>query len=193
MVSSDLHIVVIEPSVIIREGILHLLSKSGHFTRVSSIGSPENLVSIHHPELVIINPQLVQNQLKQFQLLQKDLHETRWIALVSTLFEPGLLSHFDAVLSVHDTEQTLHDTLENLRLNREETREEEVLSERETDVLRLLVSGLSNKEIADKLNISTHTVISHRKNISQKTGIKSLSGLTIYAVVQNIISLKQAQ
>ena len=63
------------------------------------------------------------------------------------------------------------------------------LSEREIDVLKLLVAGNANKEIADKLNISTHTVISHRKNISQKTGIKSVSGLTIYAVVKNIITI----
>jgi len=52
-----------------------------------------------------------------------------------------------------------------------------------------VIAGNANKEIADKLNISTHTVISHRKNISQKTGIKSVSGLTIYAVVKNIITI----
>jgi DNA-binding CsgD family transcriptional regulator len=49
--------------------------------------------------------------------------------------------------------------------------------------------GLSNKEVADKLSISTHTVISHRKNISLKTGIKSLSGLTIFAVVKGLVDL----
>ena len=65
----------------------------------------------------------------------------------------------------------------------------EILTERETDVLKHLADGKSNKEIADKLNISINTVITHRKNISQKTGIKSVSGLTIYAVVQNLISL----
>ena len=55
----------------------------------------------------------------------------------------------------------------------EENSSQEPLSERETEVLEQLVNGLSNKEIADKLNISIHTVISHRKNITQKTGIKS--------------------
>ncbi len=190
MVRTDLHIVIIEPSAIIREGILHVLSKSGHFSRLSSLQSPENLFAVHLPEVVIINPQLIQNQQKHFQQIQKELHQTRWIGLVSNLFDPVLLAMFDAVLSVHDTEQTILDAISRLQLNREENREEEILSERETDVLRLLVSGLSNKEIADKLNISAHTVISHRKNISQKTGIKSLSGLTIYAVVQNVISLK---
>jgi len=60
-------------------------------------------------------------------------------------------------------------------------------------VLKLLASGKQNKEIADKLNISTHTVIMQRKNISQKTGIKSVSGLTIYAVVKNIMTLENFQ
>ena len=63
------------------------------------------------------------------------------------------------------------------------------LSEREIDVLRLLLAGYSNKEVADKLNISTHTVISHRKNISTKTSIKSLAGLTIYAIQNGIIEV----
>ena len=63
------------------------------------------------------------------------------------------------------------------------------LSEREIDVLRLLLAGCSNKEVADKLNISTHTVISHRKNISSKTSIKSLAGLTIYAIQNCIIEV----
>ena len=57
------------------------------------------------------------------------------------------------------------------------------------DVLIHLVHGLSNKEIADKLNISIHTVVSHRKNIIQKTGIKSQAGLTIYAISKKIISI----
>ena len=64
------------------------------------------------------------------------------------------------------------------------------LSERELDVLRLLLEGLSNKEVADRLCLSTHTIISHRKNISAKTGIKSLAGLTIYALTNGIIQLE---
>jgi len=67
---------------------------------------------------------------------------------------------------------------------------QDVLSEREIDILKLLTTGLANKEIADKLNISINTVMTHRKNISQKTGIKSVSGLTIYAVVKKLISLE---
>lgn len=58
---------------------------------------------------------------------------------------------------------------------------EHELSAREIEVLDTITKGLINKEIADKLNISLTTVISHRKNITEKLGIKSVSGLTVYA------------
>ena len=63
------------------------------------------------------------------------------------------------------------------------------LTRREIEVLQLLCKGYSNKEIADQLFVSTHTVISHRKNISEKTGIKSASGLTMYAILKKIIDV----
>lgn len=62
------------------------------------------------------------------------------------------------------------------------------LSIREIDVLQLIVKGITNKEIADKLNISLNTVLSHRKNITAKLGIKTVSGLTFYAIMNGIIS-----
>lgn len=62
------------------------------------------------------------------------------------------------------------------------------LSPRETDVLRLLATGHINKEIADRLSISINTVLTHRKNITAKLGIKSVSGLGIYAVMNGLIS-----
>ncbi len=61
------------------------------------------------------------------------------------------------------------------------------LSAREIEVLILVTKGYINKEIAEKLNISLTTVISHRKNITEKLGIKSVSGLAIYAVMNGYI------
>lgn len=65
--------------------------------------------------------------------------------------------------------------------------ENNILTPREIEVLQLVVKGHINKEIADKLHISLTTVISHRKNITEKLGIKSVSGLTIYAVMNGYV------
>ncbi|MDR2118339.1 MAG: LuxR C-terminal-related transcriptional regulator [Tannerellaceae bacterium] len=62
------------------------------------------------------------------------------------------------------------------------------LSARETDVLKLVVQGSINKDIADKLNISLNTVLTHRKNITAKLGIKTVAGLTFYAIMNGLIS-----
>ena len=61
------------------------------------------------------------------------------------------------------------------------------ISSREREILKLVATGNSNKQIASKLFISIHTVITHRKNITMKLGIKSISGLTLYAIINNIV------
>lgn len=63
------------------------------------------------------------------------------------------------------------------------------LTNRETEILRLIVKGYLNKEIADELNISHNTVLTHRKNIITKTGIKTVSGLTFYCIRKGLISM----
>lgn len=69
----------------------------------------------------------------------------------------------------------------------------EELSDRERDVLIQVVRGLSNKEIANVLFISTHTVISHRKNITRKLNIHSTAGLTVYAIVNHLVDLNSLE
>lgn len=62
------------------------------------------------------------------------------------------------------------------------------LTKREIEILKLIVQGKLNKEIADKLNISLNTVLTHRKNIIAKTGIKTVSGLTFYCISNGYVS-----
>jgi len=63
------------------------------------------------------------------------------------------------------------------------------LTSREEEILRLIVKGHLNKEIAEKLHISHNTVLTHRKNIISKTGIKTVSGLTFYAIRKGLITM----
>ncbi len=64
---------------------------------------------------------------------------------------------------------------------------EQPLSERETEVLALVARGLINKEIADRLGIGLTTVISHRRNIAEKLGIRSVAGLAVYALRTGLV------
>ncbi len=68
------------------------------------------------------------------------------------------------------------------------THSSDALTKREIDVLKLISAGFTNKAIADKLSISINTVLSHRKKIVAKTGIKTVSGLTFYCISQGLIS-----
>lgn len=92
-------------------------------------------------------------------------------------------------LSRHSSEtafvERLSEIVETTRRNRTDGNE---LSQREIDVLCLLAKGLTNKEIADQLFISVNTVLSHRKNISAKLGIRSVSGLSVYAIMNGYIT-----
>ena len=109
--------------------------------------------------------------------IQKDLsrhtcvEEDVLIPLVKRLENPG---HFRKVLAKEEEEEVF-------------SREE--LSDREKEILVSVAHGLLNKEIADKHNISIHTVISHRKNITRKTGIKTVAGLTVYAILNGLIDV----
>ena len=75
----------------------------------------------------------------------------------------------------------------------EENQSPDDLSEREKEVVRHVVRGLSNKEIAEKMFISVNTVMTHRRNIARKTQIHSPAGLTIYAIVNGLISLDEVK
>ncbi len=65
------------------------------------------------------------------------------------------------------------------------------LSKREKNIIRHIALGLTSKEIGEKLFISTHTVITHRKNITQKLGIKTVSGQTVYAILNGIVTIEE--
>ncbi len=69
----------------------------------------------------------------------------------------------------------------------------EQLSDREKDVVVALVQGMSNKQIADHLFISVNTVITHRRNIARKLQIHSPAGLTIYAIVNNLVDISSVK
>lgn len=105
------------------------------------------------------------------------------------------LPGFRIQISVYDSADELKHKLECL--NTEEISPEEgesddqqTLSSREKEIVVCVVKGMTNREIADRLYLSTHTVITHRRNIARKLQVHSASGLTVYAIVNKLIELK---
>jgi DNA-binding NarL/FixJ family response regulator len=188
-------IYIIETSQIISEGLYRIISHSGKDISVTIFDSlhdiPPHIIE-NAPQIIIINPLILQAKQDVFRTLKKELPNTKWAGLVYAYFEQTILAHFDFLIHINDSEKVINETIDHqLSLASEnEDNPQQALSDREVEVLRLLVTGHSNKEIAEALFISPHTVITHRKNITQKTGIKTVSGLTIYAVLKNIITLQ---
>lgn len=196
MILKRVNIIILEAFAIIYEGLCKVICNSAfefNFHFANNLNEMYQLNLRYNAEIVILNPLLIQNIGKDFHASQKEFTNTRWIALIYSHIDNQLLSLFDGVIGINDAPIEINNILkknlnfENPSIN--QNSQNESLSEREIDVLKLVVNGNANKDIADKLNISINTVISHRKNISQKTGIKSVSGLTIYAVVNNYISV----
>ena len=91
-------------------------------------------------------------------------------------------------ISAYCDYNVIDDAIKSLIISAEDSKiKNHELSSREIDVLKEIASGKIIKEIADSLNISVNTVLTHRKNISSKLGIRSVSGLSLYAMMNGII------
>ena len=189
------HIAIIVQSKIIYEGLHSVISQSELDAAIFKVDSLDDLDQVIHTrtvDVLIINPILIANRERDVKKLRKK-HPNLSIVGINT----GLIDQ--TVMSMLDNSFTLFDAVPQVIEKLQKAADEqdpksggntENLTDREIDVLTRLVHGLSNKEIAESLNISIHTVITHRKNIASKTGIRSQSGLTIYAISKKIIDLE---
>ena len=160
-------------------------------SQLNSLDRLEEKLASYNPEILIINPLLIAFDADEaFQKLLRDFPNVTPVALVSSFVDKAIIKQFNEVIEMTDSKQKVVTKIFNLlsdsksSLDKPESVE---LSNREIDVLVALAKGLTNKEISDQLFISVHTVITHRKNIIRKTGIKSVSGLTVYALLNNLV------
>lgn len=192
--SSQTNIIVAEPSGLIFSGLVTVTGNSGRgitLIHAESVEEIYRLVTLREVETVIINPALITGNVRVMQGIRNSSPGTRIIALVYAFFDENLLMQFDARISITDSPGSILAVIDGDRsgsVSHDAGPASAGLSDREIEVLKLLASGLATKEIADALHISTNTVITHRKNLSSKTGIRSVSGLAVYAVVKKYIN-----
>ena len=187
-------IVIAEPSPIVAAGLLRFFDDLNQIQVVSVVDNIDDLndkMIVHNPDMLIVNPLMMgytnNNLIKQITQTYPD---TICIALVTTFIDKNFLRYFREVIELSDNKQKVANKIFNLINNNDDSSSQNDsvdLSNRETDVLVCVAKGMTNKDISDMLNISVHTVITHRKNIVKKTGIKSVSGLTVYALLNNLV------
>lgn len=179
----------------ISAGLKSILGEVSQFNVVectSDIACLIDRLPVTTPDLIIVDPLLVAASQRSLRTLVPDRSITV-AAIVHSLFAEEQLSAFDLVISVCDSsQQIVHKLLAAVEQSGDESQSGCDLSEREREILLSVAQGMTNKEIADRYNLSIHTVISHRKNISHKTGIRSIAGLTVYAIMNNLISPAEA-
>ncbi len=186
-------IIICEASEIITTGLYEILQGMAGYDVVARLDNPEQLgekILACDANLLIINPILLGHAERNLPMqLVKEHPQLSVMALITTYIEPTLLKPYDGVIEINDSKPKIINKIGQIvkSIDKQEKNEDVELSKREIDVLVAVAKGMMNKEIADQMNISIHTVISHRKNITRKTGIKSVSGLTVYALLNNLI------
>ncbi len=175
-----INLVILEPSFLIRKGLVAFFRE---FRPINLIHDSSNLndaldfIKNNPVEIIAYSEDFVsQFSNKSFSLKYIITHDKT--------------SNGDGILNILNPKEQLVEQVEKdlNQLHPKTGHDDDSLSEREIEVLALVAEGATNKEIADKLFISVHTVITHRKNITHKLGIKTVSGLTLYAILNNLLA-----
>lgn len=197
--NESIRIAVADTSVIIRSGLTLALKRLPNLkvqsVELLSVEALNDCLRTQSPDILIVNPTF-----GDFFDVAHFREETagrgiRVVALVSSFIDASLLSKYDASISIFDDLEVLANKI-NLLQNikpEEEDESQESLSQREKEIVICVVKGMTNKEIAEKLYLSIHTVITHRRNISKKLQIHSAAGLTIYAIVNKLVELSDVK
>ena len=187
-------VLLIMPSKIVARGIESVLGELGEF-RVEGILTDLSRTSEAHlknmdVDVIIIDPCV-------FDYVSRGSGRSRIaeysdaavVALQTIPMDAEDFKTYDGAVNIFDDPVTIVRKLREACSSHQENPEAEShdLSASEKEILVCVAKGMLNKEIADVCNLSIHTVITHRKNITRKTGIKTVAGLTVYALLHNLI------
>lgn len=190
MASNIIRIALIGLTMLERLGLREIISlfpkvETKEFYHVGEMSMKDNVADafVVDSEAYLLNPTFFLPRRMQTLVVMR--HSRRDRSKTDTLSNESLPAtiYFDSdEAEIEDAVLTIIKAAKKL-----ESSSESQISAREREVLRELAGGKTNKEIADTLCISINTVITHRKNISSKLGIHSVSGLSLYAVMNGII------
>ncbi len=186
-----LNIALMLPSAMMTAGLSSLIRRvpevSCSVVEISGINYLEELAKAR-PAILIVDP--VNSAVDFSSLKSASSSPVKLIALLVQQMPKSAMRWFDDSFSVYDSPETIIETIRrNTALNEDDDKGKD-LSPREKEVIVGIVKGLSNKEIASEMNVSVNTVMTHRRNIASKLHIHTPAGLTIYAIVSNLVKLE---
>lgn len=199
MKSQELILVAVaETSVIVRSGLVAVLKRLPDMNiqtiEVTSKEGLQHCMEAHIPNILIVNPQF-EGWFDVDAFKEHYQHpETKIVSLLCTFVDANQLKGYDDSINLFDDTESLGKKISVLmNLSEEEDADLDTLSQREKEIIGCVVRGMTNKEIAEKLFISVHTVTTHRRNITRKLQIHSAAGLTIYAIVNKLVELSEVK
>ncbi len=186
------NLLIAEPSTIIRQGLNTLIDDNQfNIIHVETLDDVPIAIEKHKIELIIINPLVF--DIRNIENIQNFIFQYPnliFVGLIYSYLQPDILPLFHLIINIQDSKLLIDKKMQSIIAKYLNNSHKSELSPREKEVLILLAQGLQSKEIAKKLNLSTHTIISHRKHIMTKTNMKTMGALTAYALLNNIIDEK---
>ena len=193
-------VALIIPSDIVARGLGSILSEQGEFKVLENLfdcsKSSEAKLRSLAPDVIIIDPSVFDfKSRKDGRALLAEVSDASVIALEGLTVTDDVVRQYDGSISLFDSASMAVKKLHAAIGARQQDPvvEGNELSSREKEILVCVAQGMLNKEIADKFSLSIYTVITHRKNITRKTGIKTVAGLTVYAILNNLIDINSVQ
>ena len=188
-------IIIAENSPIIALGLNQLLLRLPGFQPIIKESDTKSgllkLITTQKYDLILVNPTFggLLNPEEIRKISQNP--DIRIIAIEYGKLNNQTLALFDDHIHVTDSVETISMKICPSGKKSSDYEIKDSLSNREREIVSLVVKGHTNQEIADKLFLSVHTVITHRRNIARKLEIHSVTGLTIYAIVNKIVDLSE--
>lgn len=196
---NTVEIAILEPCILLRMGLEATLKKSNKFKPSIKIIQEEpnadynNILSTLYDTIFIVDPICLGAKPRLRYNMPCSL---KLVAFAHGGYNDSAYSGYDDVITPYMNLQNIADVILNLQ-NKEERQitniESQTLTTREREIVVYVVKGMTNKQIADSLFLSTHTVITHRRNISKKLQIHSTSGLTVYAIMNKLVDLNDIE
>ena len=197
-------VILADKSVLVLKGLKSICTEIGNIEVVKELSNWDHIIKVANKKqanFLVFNYNLLpENSYHNLRGYFNENIDLNFIVYGNNSIPDNIKAQCITSFLSNDNELHIYNTLKNnfTSSNKKEKKampagrqESSTLSKREEAVVRCIALGMTNKEIAEHLFISTHTVIAHRKNITRKLAIKTVSGLTVYAILNKLVKFEE--